>query len=457
MPWNLARVWMLHRRAGFGANWQQLQRDVNDGPGQSIARLLASDSGQQSANEFEATSQLLLKKAIQSGQVSRLSAWWIWRMYLGPNAFIERCTLMWHNHFATSNRTIQNLSRMYRQNQIFRQHGTGKFDVLLEKAIKDPAMLVWLNANDNQPGHPNENLGRELLELFSLGVGNYTEQDVKEAARALAGWTANMRPQSLSDPFSDSYEDKLIIRSSWKDHFDKTILGKTGIWDGDDLLKIVLEHPATAKRLAWRICDDLCGENVVSNEASMELAAGLRDNGLDLRWAFETVLSSELFYSQTNLKSQIAAPETFVLGCLNALNTAKCPASTLALSGVLTSLGRSLFEPPNVGGWEGGRMWLNARTLVARSNFVNAVVHNGLNRKALPPDFNEIVESFEEKTDLQSIVTQLSELLLGLDRNAENDHALIVATTREVAKQPDDRRWAFASHLLLNSGSAQLC
>ena len=102
-------------------------------------------------------------------------------------------------------------------------------------------------------------------------------------------------------------------------------------------------------------------------------------------------------------------------------------------------------------------MWLNARTLVARSNFVNAVVHNGLNRKALPPDFNEIVESFEEKTDLQSIVTQLSELLLGLDRNAENDHALIVATTREVAKQPDDRRWAFASHLLLNSGSAQLC
>ena len=110
-------------------------------------------------------------------------------MYLGPDPFTERRTLMWHNHFATSNRAIQNLFRMYRQNQIFREHGNGKFATLLEKTIKDPAMLLWLNANDNRKAHPNENLSRELMELFTLGIGNYTEKDVKEAARALAGWT----------------------------------------------------------------------------------------------------------------------------------------------------------------------------------------------------------------------------------------------------------------------------
>lgn len=448
---------MLHRRAGFGANWQQLQRDLQDGSGKSVARILAGETRERVADGFEETAKYLLKKSIQSGQISRLSAWWILRMYLGPNAFAERRTLMWHNHFATSNRTIQNPFRMYRQNQIFREHGMGQFATLLEKAIKDPTMLLWLNANDNRRLHPNENLGRELLELFSLGVGNYTEQDVKEAARALAGWTANRMMQPPADPFSDSYKDTMRERPEWHDPFDKTILGKTGAWNGDDLLKIVLEHPATSRRLAWRVCDELFGENVVSDEALAELASGLTENDLDLGWAFETVLNSELFFSESNLKTRIAPPETYVLGCLIALNTETRPASTLALTNILTSLGRSLFQPPNVGGWDGGRLWLNARTLVARSNFVHAVVHNGLNRNASPPSFDAIVESFEHNTDVESVVSQLGELLLGLDRSSESDRAMIVAATKEAENQPVSGRWGYVSHLLLNSSSAQLC
>ncbi len=247
------------------------------------------------------------------------------------------------------------------------------------------------------------------------------------------------------------------VRPEWHDPFDKTILGKTGTWDGDDLLKIVLEHPATSKRLAWRVCDELFGENVVSEEALTELASGLVEHELDIEWAFETILNSELFFSEANLKSRIAPPETFVLGCLIALNTEGRPASTLALTNVFTSLGRSLFEPPNVGGWDGGRLWLNARTLVARSNFVHAVVHNGFNRNAKPPNFDGIVDTFEDNADVESVVSQLGELLLGLDRNAKADRAMIVAATREVENQPIDGRWAFAANLLLNSSSAQLC
>jgi len=132
-------------------------------------------------------------------------------------------------------------------------------------------------------------------------------------------------------------------------------------------------------------------------------------------------------------------------------------ASTLALSNVFTSLGRSLFQPPNVGGWDGGRLWLNARTMVARSNFVHAAIGNGLNRNALPPNIDGIVDSFEENTSVQSVVGQLGELLVGLDRNAKDDQAMIATVTKEVEKHSTKGRWVHAVRLILNSNTAQLC
>ena len=447
---------MLHRRAGFGANWQQLQRDLEDGPQPSIERMLAGQSRAVDAEAFEATSEVLLRSAVRSGQISRLSAWWIYRMYLGSNPLAERRTLMWHNHFATSQRTIQNVFRMYRQNHLFRTLGQGKFRELLITVIKDPAMLLWLNANDNRPAHPNENLARELMELFSLGIGNYSEDDVKEAARALAGWTTTTMP-SNDDPFSETYSDTLVVRQYWKDRFSKTILGQTGEWDGDDLLDMVLKHPATPRRLAWRICDELFGEQVVSDEALEELATGLVDHELDIEWAFATVLKSELFFSKENLKTRIAAPETFVLGNLIALDTTDTPASTMALDNVLTILGRSLFRPPNVGGWDGGRLWLNGRTLVARANFVHELVANGLNRNSKRPEYNRIINAFENPEDIESTVTQLSELLLGVDRDNVDDQGLIKNATRQAKQQSSETRWPFTVQLLLSTPSSQLC
>lgn len=188
-----------------------------------------------------------------------------------------------------------------------------------------------------------------------------------------------------------------------------------------------------------------------------ELATGLAERELDLAWAFKTVLNSGLFFSDANLKSRIAAPETFVLGSLIALETSVRPASTLALADVFVSLGRSLFQPPNVGGWDGGRSWLNARTLVARSNFVDAVIRNGMNRNAKPPAFDAIVDSFDDKENVDSVVVQLIELLLGLDRNSETGKAVAADASEQVKNQPIDTRWAFTAQLLLNSSSAHLC
>ena len=447
---------MLHRRAGFGATWSRLQTDLDDGPEKSVARLLRSDLPETEDSGFEKTSRILLKAALDSGQIERLGAWWIWRMYFGHQPFQEKCVLMWHNHFATSNRTLLNPFRMYRQNRIFREHGMGRFRELLIKTVKDPAMLIWLNANDNRREHPNENLGRELLELFSLGIGNYTENDVKEAARALAGWSASRSVSPPDDPFATDDDDTLVIRNHYQDKFHKTILGKTGDWDGNDLLDIVLEHPATAKRLAWRICDELFGESVVSEGALDELATGLKENELNLEWAYKKVLNSHLFFANKNLKSRIAPPETFVLGSLIAMETRKCPASTLALANVFSALGRSLFQPPNVGGWDGGRTWLNGRTLVARSNFVHSLIQDGLNRFSKPPNLAAIVNTFEAPTDSDKVV-QLGELLLGLDKNSESDREMLSAVAAEGMRFSSDSRWPMVATLLLNSASAHLC
>lgn len=231
----------------------------------------------------------------------------------------------------------------------------------------------------------------------------------------------------------------------------------TGVWQLSTAWDTQIPTAVTSKRLAWRVCDDLFGENVVSDEALEELAKGLRDNDLDMKWAFETVLNSELFFSDANLKTRIAPPETYVLGSLIALNTEVKPASTLALAEIFTLLGRSLFDPPNVGGWDGGRLWLNARTLVARSNFVNELINNGVNRTATAPNFDAVVDQFEDNKNLESVTVQFCELLLGIDRDSEAGRSMISVAKQQAEQQPKTKHWSHISHLLLNSSSAQLC
>ncbi len=360
-PWNLRRVVHLHRGAGFAVTWSEIQRDLRDGPKASIDRLLAGKASTDGVPErFEETAGLLGDAACSSGDPARLKAWWVYRMLFGPDPLTERLVLMWHAHFATSNLKVQNLASMRRQNEIFREHARAPFAQLLHTVVRDPALLVWLDAPANRKGHPNENLARELMELFSMGIGHYTEADIKEAARALTGWTV-----------TDNAFQEVPIRH---DAGEKTILGRKGAWKGDDLVHMVLEHPATADRLAFRICELFMGEQAVDAAARKALATGLRQHRLDIGWAVETVLRSQAFFAEANLGTRVLSPVEYVLGAARALELFEPPSSTLVLAEWAGRLGQDLFYPPNVGGWPGGRAWLTTRSVIGRANYAAALI-----------------------------------------------------------------------------------
>jgi len=370
-PWNLQRVVHLHRRAAFAANWFELQRDLKDGPQAAVDRLLRGRVRDTSAG-LEVMARTIGDAATASGSAGRLKAWWLYRMLLSPDPLGERLVLMWHNHFATSNRKVQDLVKMREQNELFRQHARAPFGELLAAIVKHPAMLVWLDADSNRKGHPNENLARELMELFTLGIGNYSEDDVKEAARALTGWTI------VNGQFG--------FREARHDDGEKSFFGKHGQLTGDDLLECLIEQPATSRRLAWRICHTFMGEGVVDEPALTELADGLQSHELDVGWAVETVLRSQLFFAQENLRTRVVGPVEYIVGALQALQLVEPPPSTLLLAEWTARMGQDLFNPPNVGGWNEGRAWLGSRTLIARANFASALVEGRLWHPIREPD-----------------------------------------------------------------------
>lgn len=378
LPWDLQRVQHLHRRAAFGATWSELQRDMADGPEPSVTRLLQAQARSEgnrdpeqsdrlpARHDFEEMAQIIGTAAAGSEDEDRLKAWWLFRILFTPDPLCEKLTLLWHNHFATSNLKVQDLRLMRQQNELLRRNALGPFSELLQGILRDPAMLLWLDADTNRQGDPNENLARELLELFTLGVGNYSETDVREVARSLTGWSIK--------------HGEPRFRREHHDAGMKSILGQTCAFDVDTLVPLLLKNEATSRRLAWRLCDLFMGENVVSQDALHELAAGLRERELDTGWAVETILRSELFFANQNIGTRISSPVEFVVGAIRALELLekKKPPSTMILAEWCRRLGQDLFRPPNVGGWPGGRSWLTSRTIVGRTNFAAALVSGEL-------------------------------------------------------------------------------
>ena len=372
-PWNLRRVVHLHRRAGFVATWSEFQRDLKDGPGPSLDRLLTAKPRSEGVPEdFRRIAGLLADQAVESRDPARLKAWWFYRMYPGPDPLGERWTLLWHNHFATSNEKVKDVAAMKRQNDLFRTHGRGSFAALLEAVIHDAALLIWLDAPANCKGKPNENLARELMELFTLGVGHYSETDVREAARALTGWKLGQ------GTFRDWPPDH--------DGGNKTILGRTGRWKGDDLVRIVLEHAATSKRLAWRLCEWLMGEKCVDVVSLDALATGLREHDLDMGWAVETILRSRAFFAAANIGSRVVGPVEYLVSVPRTLECFDPPPSNLLQGEWLARLGQDLFYPPNVGGWPAGRAWLSTQAIIGRANYAAALVAGRVSTRPVPFD-----------------------------------------------------------------------
>jgi hypothetical protein len=397
-PWDLRRVVHLHRRAGFAATWAEIRRDLKDGPKASIDRVLAGKAAAEGVPaDFAKTAELLGETAASSGDSARLKAWWVFRMLYGPDPLSERLALMWHGHFATSNLKVDNLPAMHRQNELFRKLARAPFGELLNAAVREPALLAYLDAPANRKGHPNENLARELMELFSLGVGHYTEGDVKEAARALTGWTVR--------------DEAFFENDKGHDDGEKTILGKKGRWKGADLVRIVLEQPATARRLAWRVAGTFLGERALARADLNALADGLRRRNLDVGWAVETVLRSRLFFAPESLGDRVIGPVEHVVGSARALELFDPPSSTLVLAEWAARLGQDLFYPPNVGGWPGGRSWLTTRALVGRANYAAALIEGERVGRPGPMDALKLAERHDEADP----VAFYTRLLLGAE------------------------------------------
>lgn len=401
-PWNLRRVVHLHRRAGFAAPWNVLQRDLQDGPEASIDRLLRGQSGNVAASEaFESLARTIGDAASASGSIDRLKAWWFYRMLHTPDPLGERLTLMWHNHFATSNRKVQDLVLMRQQNELLRQHARGEFGNLLAAVVKHPAMLIWLDTDSNRKGQPNENLARELMELFTLGIGNFTEPDVKEAARALTGWSV--------------VDKRFEYRAARHDDGQKEVLGQRGPLSGDDLLELLLEHPATSRRVAWRICHTLLGEGVADQAAIDQLAEGLRARRLDVCWGVSTVLKSKLFFSPANLGTRVVGPVEYIVGALRSLELCDPPPSTLMLADWSARMGQDLFYPLNVGGWNEGRTWVSFRTIVARANFAAALAAGELWQPIRRPELEQLPARHAELRGWRESASWFTQLLFGAE------------------------------------------
>ena len=291
-------------------------------------------------------------------ETQRLGLWWANRMLATRRPLEEKLTLFWHSHFATGENKVRDYRMMLRQNEMFRARASGTFRELLVGILKDPAMLVYLDNGENVKAHPNENFGRELLELFTMGVGNYTERDVREAARAFTGWT----------------NDVLVFKLNAEAHDfgEKTFLGRTGAFDGEDIVDIILAQPVTAEFVAAKMYRFFVREEIDAT-LKKELGRTFRESGYQMKPLLTRIFLSKDFYSAPSVGTQIKSPVQLVVSTYKKMGLREIP--TIPDFGRMTgSLGQSLFDPPNVAGWAGGRTWITPSTLLNRGNMFRSVL-----------------------------------------------------------------------------------
>ncbi len=364
-PWGRKWAAHLYRRAAFGAGRAELLEAERLGPQGTLDLLLRGRPG---AGELTQTLLDMGRVAAErDDHGDQLRAWWVYAMFHGGHPLREKLTLFWHNHFATSLAKVMDAGLMYRQNCLLRGHALGRFGPLVQAISRDGAMMVWLDSNSNVKGRPNENYAREVMELFSLGVGNYTENDVREAARAFTGWR--------TDGTRFTFDARL------HDGGTKTVLGQTGRWDGGDVVRIVLAQPTAARFLVRKLYRFFVSETADPPDALLDpLCSAFRGNDCDVAALVRTILSSRHFYSAHAFRRRIKSPVEYVLGAVQAVCRgpgAKDADQPLLPPGVLAErlgpMGQLLFAPPNVKGWPGGPAWLNTSTLLARDNFAAAL------------------------------------------------------------------------------------
>jgi len=361
----------LLRRAGFGATRDELEQYVAKGYEASVEELLhpelAPPLDEDVIRRYHVDQNSLM--LIESCQ-----AYWLYRMINTKRPLEEKMALFWHGLFATAYSKLNHAKAVVNQTNTFRRQGLGSFANLLREMSRDPAMIFWLDNKDNHKDAPNENYGRELLELFSMGIGNYTEDDVKACARAFTGWTIHnadyMSIRASRDSFwpSGRLDWQFIYLPEDHDDSEKTFLGHTGRFNGDDIIDIITQHPASGWFVAGQLYNFFVSD--APNEAATQyLAEEYRKSKGDIRSVMRALFLSDFFRSEDAHFARVKSPAELVAGTARLAGGRRFPEwSIVSLSNDANFMGQEILNPPSVEGWHTGREWVDTGTLVERVN-----------------------------------------------------------------------------------------
>ena len=396
--WNSARAAHLLERAGFGGTPSEISRFSAMTPVQAVRKLVRYQNIPNPLPQFQAsgafdpgldpfatsrpaatdlakeTGESLGVKSRPEGnrrlqqvadrflywlrasklETQRIAYWWAQRMLVTKRPLEEKMTLFWHGHFATGEEKVRDYRKMLKQNEMLRAKATGNFRDLLIAVAKDPAMLAYLDAAVNLKGAPNENFAREIMELFSMGVGNYSESDIREAARAFTGW--NYRGTEF------------ILNPKQHDADSKTVLGQRGNFDGVQVIDIILAQPVTSEFIASKLYRYFVREDI-SPEMRIKLGKLLRASHYEIAPFLETVFLSRDFYSEASVGSRIKPPVELVISTYRKMGLKEVPGIP-DFNDLTDSMGQKLLFPPNVAGWTNGKSWITPGLLLVRGNFV---------------------------------------------------------------------------------------
>ncbi|HWX21555.1 MAG TPA: DUF1800 domain-containing protein [Candidatus Binatia bacterium] len=387
--WNFTTAAHLLNRAGFGGTPAEIETLAALGPEPAVSRFVDYQNVPDPASDPEwakpdpergerlraarmAAPEERQKLQRQEQQTQRqrmmeLRRWWLQRMASGPRPLEEKMVLFWHGHFATSMDKVRDAYLMWRQNELFRRLATGNWLRLLVEVGQDPAMLLWLDQAQSRKEHPNENFAREVMELFALGEGHYTEKDITEGARALTGWSYDRMTQ------------KFVERPYWHDEGEKVIFSRRGNFDGEDFLDLIVAQPQAARFITAKLWKFFAGEEP-SEELGAALVETFRGAGNSFKPVLRAMFLSEEFYASSVIRNQVKSPVQWLVGSMRMLERELPP--PLACFGLTRNLGQDLFTPPNVKGWDGGLSWITTSTLLARYNEAATLVQGDLSMMA---------------------------------------------------------------------------
>ena len=345
--WDTPKAGHLLRRLTFGPTRQRLDALLKLSPGEAIDSLLDYDPEK---DPFEGMLEQM-EGLFNLRDVGQVQQWWIYRMVHSPQPAQEKLVLFWHNYFATSGSKVENGVYMHKQIELFRSKGLGSFRDLLIGVATDPAMLIWLDGKDNRKGKPNENFAREVMELFTLGVGNYSEDDIKQLARAFTGWRIEQNEGTFKKEQFDDGE--------------KTIFGEKGDYDLEGAIDLILKRPTASKYLARKMLRGFVHPDPTDEQID-HYAKRLLDSDWNIKLVLREMFASRMFFSEWAYRSKIKSPSELVIGSAIAMGGKP---NMQFLREQLSKMGQNLLYPPNVKGWDGEEAWINSNTVLVRFNF----------------------------------------------------------------------------------------